>query len=97
MTTTDEESRSQRVYSEDELRSAVNAATPMDAFEIVLSLFQRMTLALESIALSMQEPPTVLFEQAPSSDGLGMAHMFEKGDDKGRRDDDDRDDTKEYP
>ena len=80
--TTEEEQSTQHVYSEDELRSAINAGTPNDAFEIVLVLFQRMTLALESIAMSMQEPPTVLFEQAPTSDGLGMAHMFEKDDTK---------------
>jgi len=59
-----------RLYTDEELRSAVNASGPTEALEITLSLFQRMTLALESIAESMKEPPTVLFEQAPTTDGL---------------------------
>lgn len=65
----------QRVYSDDEIRGAINNEHPLAALEITLVLFQRMTLALESIAVSMQEPPTVLFEQAPNSDGLGMLDL----------------------
>ena len=75
------ETTQQRTYTEDELRGAVNAETPLPAFEIVLSLFQRMTLALESIAQSMQEPPTVLFEQAPASDGLGLTDLAQRAGD----------------
>jgi hypothetical protein len=58
-----------KVYSSEDIRNAVNSEKPFEAIEIVLSLLQRMTLAVESIAQSMEEPPTVLFEQAPSTDG----------------------------
>jgi len=63
----------QRIYSDEEIRAALNESGPTQALEITLSLLQRMTLALESMAQSMLEPPTVLFEQAdaPLSDGLG--------------------------
>lgn len=79
--TLDDDKETLHVYTAEEIRHAINADTPVEGLEIALTLFQRMTLALESIAISMQEPPTVLFEQAsPSSDGVGMADMF-KGDD----------------
>lgn len=72
----------QRIYSDEEIRHAINANGPTEALEITLNLFQRMTLALESIAQSMKEPPTVLFEQAPMSDGLGLMDIERNESDK---------------
>jgi hypothetical protein len=76
------ETLTQRIYSDEEIRNAINSEQPFAALEIVLSLVQRMTLALESIAHSMQEPPTVLFEQAPTNDGLGVFESLKGEGDK---------------
>ncbi len=58
-------------YSTSDLEAAINSEDPRQAFVIALTLFQRVALALEDIAAAMNEPPTVLFEQAPTTDGLG--------------------------
>jgi hypothetical protein len=68
-------SNEQRIYSEDEIRAAVNSKEPQDALEIVLCLFQRATLALEGIHdLMREEGPVVLFEPAVRKDDDGLAH-----------------------
>jgi hypothetical protein len=69
-------------YTDEEIRHAINADTPVEGLEIALKLFQRMTLALEGIAQSMLEPPTVLFEQVPHTDGLGQFDSARGDDDK---------------
>lgn len=53
------------IYTPEEIRAAVNSKSPLEAFEMLLGMFQRMTLALEEINRVMQEEgPVVLFEPA---------------------------------
>lgn len=60
-------------FSDEELRQACNDKTPHDAFFIALQSVHRMAVALESIAVSMQQPPTVLFEEvAPGDDAINL-------------------------
>lgn len=60
-------------YSEEQFRTAVNDKAPHDALVMVLVIMQRIAISLERIADASEEPPAVLFEEAPRSDGLGDA------------------------
>lgn len=68
-------------YSDEELRAACNEETSCDTIAIALSLFQRMTIALEGINKALNETPTALFEakgDAPQTDGLGLFDVAAK-------------------
>ncbi len=51
-----------RIYTEEEIRDAINSKTPLEALEMLTNLFQRMTLALEGINEALQQGPAVVFE-----------------------------------
>lgn len=47
MTTSD---TSSKVWTDEDIRAVCNEKTPIEAFTMVLTLLQRMTIALETIA-----------------------------------------------
>jgi hypothetical protein len=59
-----------KVYSEGEFRAVCNESMPVEGFVVALSLMQRLAMALESIAESLQ--PVNVIGEAPYSDGLGV-------------------------
>lgn len=65
-------------YTHEQLRGFINNDEPHDAMLAALTFMQRIAMALESIANSLNETPAFLFEEAPlvqgdepHSDGLG--------------------------
>jgi hypothetical protein len=77
---------SERVqYTHEQLREFINDKDPHDAMLAALTFMQRIAMALEQIAQSLEEAPAALFEikgDEPTSDGLGVIKSRDD-DDKG--------------